>query len=288
MSSDGGGINLGPIQIGGDSGFSIQNPISWASQQIGNVIGDITGTNRLADAIGSAANAQLEQQRADRQLALQLAEPSAMEIQQLEQAIATNTADIARKQKLLASSDPALIAAGEQALALLQGQEAAALDPLRRQRAEQRAQLEQTLAQRLGPDYATSSAGILALNRFDQETADLLTQAQQQTLQQLLGVARDVQSLASTTPNVNAALLTAGQRGNINARSINALLGTPVNPGLAYTGDIQRLQAQSQRLGQLYDIGLSSLTGSGDGTDDKAKKAKDLAALSSGGLPIPV
>ena len=158
MSSDGGGINLGPIQIGGDSGFSIQNPISWASQQIGNVIGDITGTNRLADAIGSAANAQLEQQRADRQLALQLAEPSAMEIQQLEQAIATNTADIARKQKLLASSDPALIAAGEQALALLQGQEAAALDPLRRQRAEQRAQLEQTLAQRLGPDYATSSA----------------------------------------------------------------------------------------------------------------------------------
>ena len=52
-----------------------------------------------------------------------------------------------------------------------------------------RQQLKNTLSERLGSGYETSSAGIEALSRFDDDTSNVLMSAQQQTLGMLLGTA---------------------------------------------------------------------------------------------------
>lgn len=242
----GGGTNFTSVQK-----FVAPSP-GQLSQGLGDFVGDLTGTNRMSDAVGAAANAQLAQQGADRTLAMQLAGPSEMELAQLEQAIKLNTQEISRKQKLLDSSDPALIEAGHQALALMQGKSAASLAPIQNERTQQRKQLENTLAQRLGPDYAQSSAGLQALNDFDRQTGNLMTQAQQSSLAQFLGVAGNMQSFGNMAGNTQAAAALSAQRGTINTRQLGALFGSPVNPGMAYAGDISRLGAQSQYLNQFF------------------------------------
>lgn len=233
---------------GGGGGF---NPVAAITKPVANVWGDITGANRMADVQGRMADAQLAQQMGDRQLALQYAEPSAQEMQQIEQAIAFSKQDLARREKLIASSDPALIEAGQQALQLLQGKEAKTLDPLRNQRTNQRKALEQTLAQRLGPDYAQSSAGLMALNQFDQQTSDLLANQQQQSLGQLLGVAQNTQQFGSLNTGIQTALGIAGQRGSINSRLANAVSGNRIDASLMYGGEAAQAKANQQSMGQL-------------------------------------
>lgn len=239
---------------GGGGGF---NPISAASGAFGNALGDITGSNRTADAIGAASNAQLGQQQSDRTLAMTLAAPSDMEMQQLQQAITLNSQDITRKQKLLDSADPALIEAGHQALDLMNGKASAALAPIQSDRAQQRKSLEATLSQRLGGDFATSTAGAQALNEFDRQTSNLMATTQQQTLAQFMGYAGAAEQFGNQQANIQNSAALAQQRGNINVRAINALTGTPVNPGAAYAGDIARYAGQQQ----LLTAGASQLWG---------------------------
>jgi hypothetical protein len=223
-------------------------------KQVGNLIGDLTGTNTLADAYGSASGAQLNQMNADRAMALQFVEPSPEEIQQLQQAIAVNKQDIARKQKLLDSSDPALIEAGKQALELMQGKQSGATSVMNRQRTEQRKALENTLASKLGPDYMQSSAGILALNKFDQESADLAQATQERTLGQLLGVTQNVQSFGNLSPNIGQSMGLANYYGSIGTRKANAITGNRVDPGLAFSGDIMRNQFAAKNLGDMFSF----------------------------------
>lgn len=241
-----------------------------------DVIPEISGANAAARAADAAGQAQYDQQQSDRAQAMQYAAPSEMEMQQLQQAISMNTQDIARKQKILDSSDPALIEAGHQALDLMQGKSAAALGPIQNQRNEQRKQLEASLAQRLGGDYATSSAGIQALNNFDQQTSNLMTTAQQQTLGQFLGVAQNSQQFGSMQPNIaNSASLSA-QRGNINARQLNAFSGNRVDPTLQFAGDLSSARSQQQFFGQLMSVGGQAAGGYATGA---AMKPGGAAAL---------
>lgn len=246
----------------GGGGF---NPIKAVTGTLGNFVGDITGANASADAAQGAANAQLAQQRGDRGAAMQLAAPSDMEMAQLEQAVTMNSQDVARKQKILDSADPALIEAGHQALALMQGQSASTLKPLQNQRDRQRAQLEQTLAQRLGPEYATSTAGIQALNNFDMQTSDLMATQQQQTLSNFMGYTGMAVQAGSMQPNIQNSQSIAAQRGSINARQVNALNGSAVDPGLGFVGDIGKAQASqgflSQQFNQFLNPGAISARG---------------------------
>jgi hypothetical protein len=220
-----------------------------------DVLGEITGAGPGARAAGAAGRAALAQQQSDRALAMKYAEPSEMEMQQLEQAIALNSQDVARKEKLLASADPALIEAGNQALQLMQGKQAAALDPIKSERERGKQQLQNTLAQRLGPDYAQSSAGITALSEYDRQTGMLMNQAQQQTLSQFLGVAQNTAQMGSMQSNIGNAAALSQVRGNINQRQVGAVRGTPIDASLAYAGDIARARGQQQLFGQVMQIG---------------------------------
>lgn len=140
------------------------------------------------------------------------AAPTAGEISNLDSQLQNMTqiyqlqyASLARDTALANQINPAIGAAGTQALALLNGQNAPVLGPLQTQIANQRQQLTQQLQSQYGPGYATSSAGIQALTAFDQQSQMTLAQAQQSYTGQLLGVA------LSGRPNVAAETNAAGQ-----------------------------------------------------------------------------
>lgn len=183
-----------------------------------------------------------DQQRADRDVAVAYAQPTTDELMILKRnmelrELATNRifAALDRDQQLLDSVDPALKEAGSQAYRLLKGEEAAALKPLRDQRERDRAKLANVLRERLGSGFETSSAGIEALTRFDQETSSVLANAQQETLGSLLGISAQVRpNMVGQTAQASAALsnldaIGANIAGSQVGRVVNAFTGNPVN-----------------------------------------------------------
>jgi hypothetical protein len=161
------------------------------------------------------------------------AEATPQELANMQRAIAFSEGDIARKTKLLESVDPALIEAGKQAKALMDGQEAKVLAPLRQNMMRQETKLREKLAAQLGAGYENTTAGIQALEAFNQQSNSTLANAQQQSLGQLLGVAQNSRQMAG---NLNTELSLGQLLGGIQNRKINAISGTPVDPGLAYAG----------------------------------------------------
>jgi len=212
--------------------------VGGVGQAVGGVVSNITGQSGIASLQGQAANAQLGQQQSDRSQALNIAGASPQEIQNLQQQLGVATQQVQQGQSLINSYSPAAQAAGGQALALMNGQSAASLAPLMNQRAQQRSALQQQLQQQLGPGYQTSSAGIQALNNFDQQTANVTTNAQQQAIGNYMGY-------AGQGAQIGSGLQQQGSQGilqnnqNMQQQQImqnNAIAQNAVNPGLAYSG----------------------------------------------------
>lgn len=229
----------------------------------GNFVTNTLGGTALANATGQAADAQLAQQQQDRSQAMSLMTPSAQQMQQLQQAMATNSQVINQSQQLLAAADPALIAAANNAQQLLQGGSSPLLAPIQNQRAQQRAQLTQQLQQQLGPGYATSSAGIQALQNFDQSTSNLMTQAQQATLGQLMGSVGQGAQLGTGQQQQGIGNSMGFANTNLNAPMVSAMMGNPVNPGLQYAGQMSQANATAQNMGGIFGIGYGNLVNGG-------------------------
>lgn len=143
------------------------------------------------------------------------------ELMTLETTVRNDERTIQRESQLLDAVDPAIMEAGKQAYAMLQGQEATTLGPLKQQRARDRQKLTETLRRQLGPGFETSSAGIEALSRFDEGTSSVLGQAQQNAIGQFLGVSQNAAGMSRSS--INAAnqgiRATGAQFGQIAARS---------------------------------------------------------------------
>lgn len=269
---------MGEITSSISSGGAIRNAVG-SVPIVGDIMRDGNAQN-IANAQGQMAQAQLSQQVADRNTALGYAKASDYELQRMADAYKTNSQDLARKQQLIDSADPALIEAGKQALSLLQGKEAATLNPIKQARSTQREALKQKLFDQLGPGYETSSAGIQALSAFDAQTDTLMTNAQQSSLSQLLGVAQQTSAQASTQTNFQNSLSLASQQGGIQQRQINAILGTNItNQGAQYVGDIMRNDASmksidraQQNAAQLSSMALAAMGGGGMGTPQAQPK----------------
>lgn len=250
-----GGSSLGTVvgSVGGGLLGSAFGPAGIAlGATAGGALGGMFDSARDAEAAADAAEragnkqeaAQLRQQAA----AMKAAEATPEELAQLEQSIALNERDLARKEKLIASSDPAMIEAGQQALKMLQGQEAATLAPIRAQRDRQKAQLINQLRQRLGPGAEESAAGQRALAEFDAATNAQLTGAQDQALGRLLGVAQDTSGRYGIQQNLQNSLGIAQGYGNIQGRQVNALTGNPVGANVgAEMGALMGVQAGQQQ-----------------------------------------
>lgn len=191
---------------------------------VGRVVGDITGSNQQATAAGRAAQAQeavarRNQRFAKEQMALGLKDLDKygpQELAALEGSLKQQQTALDRQSQLFDAMDPAILEASSQALKLLRGEDAAALAPIRNDRQRQRQSLLNTLREQLGPGAETSTAGIQALNQFDQETSGLLAGQQQQTLGQLFGM---------------------GQTGAANRGSLNQSIGALANIGQGF-GDM--------------------------------------------------
>lgn len=209
---------------------------------------DVLGFRANARAQGDAANAQKDQQYADRNEAQRYAEATPEELANLQSAIKFSQNDIDRKTKLLASADPALMEAGKSALAMLRGQEASVLSPLRNNIARQESALRSKLAAQYGPGYESTTAGQNALAAFQQQANSSLATAQQNSLGQLLGV---VQNVASQNSNLNTQTTLGQLLGSIQGRKINTLQGFGVDPSLGYRGAI----AQANILPQMINTG---------------------------------
>lgn len=285
MSGGGGGGDIGTIvggATGGTMGALVGN-IAGGGDGFGAVpfLNDVRDTvtgKKAADAQEAIAMAQLEEQRRTRALATAAAEPTPQEMQQLERSISLNEQDISRKSKLIESSDPALIEAGQQALSLLKGQDAKTLDPIRRQREKERLKLTEKLTAQLGPGFENTTAGIQALSAFDESTANALGSAQQQSLAQLLGVAQNTSASYGVQNNISNSGTLASLFGNQSNRRVAAITGTPVTAvGAEFVGDLQQARSQAALANTALNAGLAYATGGGSAA------APTAAKMTSGG-----
>ncbi len=217
---------------------------------------------KVAQAQGDAAKANLAQEQSDRGLALKFAEATPQELEQLNRGIALNEADIQRKTKLLESSDPAIIEAGQQALKLLRGEEAKTLGPLKSNIAKQESALREKLLAQLGPGYENTTAGIQALNAFNEQANNALSGAQQNSLAQLLGVAQDSSARYGTQSNIQNAQGLAGMFGNISNRQVAAIRGTPItNAGAPFVQDAASARNLQQTVGNAAGLAGTLIQG---------------------------
>jgi hypothetical protein len=229
----------------------------------------------VAGAIGSGnaqqAAAQQQQQEAQQQLQFEQQSRSQAqsyaetygsiqpgEIQQLQTMINNQTASynkgmaaIAQQKKMLAQAQPAIASAGQNLTNLMNGQSAAILGPLQQQLQLQRNQLTQSLASQYGSGWASTTNGIDAMMKFDNQSALITAQAQQSAIS---NVSQSMSSLMASAPNIaqstNQLFQTLGNQGSqiagaenaINSRTVGSLVSatnaTPVNfnPSIGLAG----------------------------------------------------
>ncbi len=102
-----------------------------------------------------------------------------------DKALTAQSNNLSRQEEMVKQIDPTVLAASQQALKLINGQQSSTLAPIQAQRDQQRANLMNTLRSQMGPGAETSTAGRQALNNFDMQTNSLLGQQQQSALGQL-------------------------------------------------------------------------------------------------------
>jgi len=130
------------------------------------------GAKREAEAKQKIAQEQLRQAEAERAYSIEKAEVSTSELENQralnqirDQVLGQGSKEIEFLQRGLDLREPGSSAFGQGVYSAV----------LLRQRQAQQQLLESQLRQRLGAGYATSSAGMAALNQFRQQTADLAT-----------------------------------------------------------------------------------------------------------------
>lgn len=228
-----------------------------------SVAGGLYGSYMQSQAAGKAAGKQeramrnaLAFQVQNRDMALAaareaeaLAKPDAREMRLLQNTIATEERDLARREELIKNIDPAITEAATQLTKLLRGEDAPILNSLRRQRDAQRRKLVNSLREQMGPGAETSSAGIQALNQFDMQTADQLAAGQQSSATGLSGIL--AQTRASRGGNLSSGLVSA-------LGASNALKGRQME---AIGGRIGALTNTAQTMGSAYS-NLAGVSGS--------------------------
>ncbi len=162
---------------------------------VASAIAGGSASDRQAAAQQRLAEARLREAKAARTAARRLALPSTAEIASLDRAfrdkergLEESLAALKKEEAVLAQTDPVVQQAAQGLTNLLKGNQARLLEPVRRQRAKQRAQLENQLAATLGSGFRTSSAGQTALQNFDEQSIGITLNVQQSAISQLTQV----------------------------------------------------------------------------------------------------
>ena len=236
-------------------------PGAIAGALIGGIGGFFGGRARQeeARAQAGAAEAQLAEARRQREIALGMAGASPVELEGQRRLLDLQNQVLGRTNRELEFLSQGLAARTNGAS--LQG-EGLYSQLIAQNRAAQRQNLEATLRARFGAGYATSSAGMQALNQFDAQTVQLGVEA----VPQFLRTAYTAIEQPMTFENALA------------SRQINALTGNPVTPyvGAPFVGQIQEARGTQQGISDLFR-GVGQLATS---YSDQQYRDKLLSALS--------
>lgn len=206
-------------------------------------------------------------------------------------------------QRLIDSIDPSLMEASKQVLGLLRGDQSSIGKNVENQRSMQRQQVLNQLREQLGPGAENSSIGRQALMRFDSETTNLLSGAQQQGLGTLMGVLGQGHSITNRgiTSISGLGQLYGAQAGrmsgtyqNAGASVLNAMTGA--NQAVLQTAGSEYLGSQlmgrnqqqigrewSQDSAQFMGIMGSAFTGSSGGGGKGAPAMNNSPTVGGGG-----
>lgn len=267
---------------------------------------DLSGTSNAANAAQSAADAQAQAAKEQRDIIVSTAKQNQTDIMNLAQSTPQELAvlgtsydkanqALTRDENLMAAIDPSIMEASKQALNILKGGQADVNKPLTDMRNTQRNQLVNSLRSQYGPGAESSSVGQKALNQFDMQTNSMYQTNQQNTLGQLFGMAntdlggrtqRDLSGLQQVGQGYSAL-----QNRQLNARTnagnatLGALSGTSQQmiqaAGAPYVG--QAIQAQGNQ--QMFNTGLqlfSAYAGNYAGA-----MGKQQGATAGGAVPVP-
>lgn len=207
-----------------------------------------------------------------------------------DQALSAQEGNVRRLETLAANIDPALIDAGKQTAQLLQGKSAPVLANIQNQRNLQRQQMMDNLRSQLGPGAETSSAGQQAMQKFDNDTANMMSTTQQQYLSQVSNLAiSGSASLGDTLNRVNSTLDTINNDGPQEQAA--KLIAQFTNPGAqaqemgvnAAGGEQKGKQLQGQMLGQ---IGGAMVQGAAASAGNRLGGTTPTAPGSDSGIPM--
>lgn len=225
--------------------------------------------------------------------------PTAQELSQIDsqiknqgRAMQFQEAALKRDEKILGALDPSLIEAGQQARKLMKGEEAKILGPMKRMRDTQRRELEQRLSQQFGPGYSSSSAGMEALNRFDDQSSMSMAQAQEQAFNSVagfLGMGTQIRNQMDTKNQAgfanisNMGAQTLGSMNNIQNRQLNAekeIAGMKMSTaGSEFAG----LASIGNAVGSIGSSFMGGLAGGVGGAIGQGVGQKALGSLMGGG-----
>lgn len=262
------------------------------------IAGSLIGGNMGANAAKKAAEAQqaaaaqwkkyVAQQQSDS--LSHVLTPSALAAH--DQALSSQEGNVRRQEALVAQLDPNIIEAGKQTMQLLQGKSAPVMQNLQNQRQLQRDQLVSQLRTQLGPGAETSTAGQQQLNQFDQQTANVMSGAQQEYLDKVSNMSMGgAATLGQTLSQVDSTLNSINENGpeqkaaELISQFTSAGAGAAAAGVNAAGGQFKGEQLKGQGIQQLGS-GVMSLAGAfaGSGANGKASNPQGGTPQTSGGV----
>lgn len=275
-------------------------------------VGAAAGGYAQAQASREAIQAQIAERARAIEQAQEVSRMSAGEAKSIntllttkESALTSSMQSIQKQQEILNKVDPAVQAAGKNLVDLLTGKAADMLKPIQVQRDRQRRQLESQLSSQLGPGFMTSSAGIQALTRFDQETSMLSADAQQKAIsnitntysnlfgQQQQGqnaITSQTQGAFGQAMNADLAVLSANQtvQNRMTGATLNAMSANPIGYGeqakYAGAGLADAGSAFGETLGN-FGAGLMGTAGYYFGNKAGSAAGSNLVSSMSNNIP---
>ncbi len=263
------------------------------------------GSQNAAGAAGKASAAMQDQAHAW-QLQVAAAKQQALsmvntpsQIAAYDQALQGQEANVRRQESLVASLDPNIIEAGKQTMQLLQGHSAPVLANLQQQRDIQKQKMLDGLRTQMGPGAETSSAGQQAIQQFDQQTANIMNDAQQQYLDKVSNMSMGgAATLGQTLSQVHSTLSSMQtqspgvQAADLIAKFTGAEAGAQGAQMEAAGGQFAGAQIQGQSLANIGNAGLTlgamfmgkQMAGGGtqSGTPDTSGAPADQMQMSMG------
>lgn len=221
----------------------------------GGLASSAIGSSKTTGAQQNIAQAQLQQQGAERQFAVGAAQPTGAELDAMQKQL-QNYQETYGLQKAQLQKDISLESLTNPELQrLLKGEAAPTLNPYMAVVQNQRDQLSADLSRQLGSGWENTTAGMQALQQFNLQHSNQAAQIQQQYLGSMMAnnlalgssVSGQINQGAQTLAGLNQG--TFGMSNAIQGRQISASEGTSMVP---YSGanNISQL-GQGQMMGQL-------------------------------------